>query len=132
MPIAWSRWTKICATATVLRWRASSRTDQGERSFVESEKKGKNRPGWLHAVSILLVALNVPGAIGLASCGAGPEKHVAARRGQGDKTSAKEKRAEEEAKPYVLVGAGDIAACSVLAGAEATARLIEQIPGTVF
>jgi acid phosphatase type 7 len=32
----------------------------------------------------------------------------------------------------VLVGAGDIADCSGLAGAEATAKLIEQIPGTVM
>jgi hypothetical protein len=32
----------------------------------------------------------------------------------------------------VLVGAGDIASCDNLAGAEATARLIENIPGTVF
>jgi hypothetical protein len=30
------------------------------------------------------------------------------------------------------VGAGDIAGCSSLAGAEATAKLIAQIPGTVF
>jgi acid phosphatase type 7 len=34
--------------------------------------------------------------------------------------------------PSVLVGAGDIADCSGLAGAEATAKLIEQIPGTVM
>jgi hypothetical protein len=33
---------------------------------------------------------------------------------------------------YVLVGAGDIAGCADLAGAEATAKLIEGIPGTVF
>ena len=35
-------------------------------------------------------------------------------------------------KPAVLVGAGDIADCSNIAGAEATAKLIEQIPGTVM
>lgn len=35
-------------------------------------------------------------------------------------------------RPEVLVGAGDIADCSNLAGAEATARLLEQIPGTVM
>jgi acid phosphatase type 7 len=34
--------------------------------------------------------------------------------------------------PAILVGAGDIADCSNLAGAEATARLLDQIPGTVF
>jgi hypothetical protein len=32
----------------------------------------------------------------------------------------------------VLVGAGDIASCEDLAGAEATAKLIDGIPGTVF
>ena len=32
----------------------------------------------------------------------------------------------------VLVGAADIASCDDLAGAEATAKLIENIPGTVF
>jgi acid phosphatase type 7 len=32
----------------------------------------------------------------------------------------------------VLVGAGDISSCDDLAGAEATAKLIEKIPGTVF
>jgi hypothetical protein len=32
----------------------------------------------------------------------------------------------------VLVGAGDIASCDDLRGAEATAKLIEKIPGTVF
>lgn len=33
---------------------------------------------------------------------------------------------------YVLVGAGDIAGCKDIEGARATAKLIEQIPGTVF
>src|SRR5215469_2173439 len=33
---------------------------------------------------------------------------------------------------YVLVGAGDIAGCADLSGAEATAKLIQSIPGTVF
>jgi calcineurin-like phosphoesterase family protein len=32
----------------------------------------------------------------------------------------------------VLVGAGDVASCDDLSGAEATAKLIEGIPGTVF
>src|ERR1700739_1754546 len=32
----------------------------------------------------------------------------------------------------VLVGAGDIADCKDLSGAEATAKLLEQIPGTVM
>jgi hypothetical protein len=117
----------------MLRLRARSNDRSRRRRFVDLEKKDKSRLAWLRAVWILLVALGAAGAMfGLAGCGVGPDKHVAARDGQGDKTSAKEKRAKEEAKPYVLVGAGDIAACSVLAGAEATAKLIEQIPGTVF
>jgi acid phosphatase type 7 len=38
-----------------------------------------------------------------------------------------------EDKTFTLVGAGDIAGCgSALAGAEATAKLIEKIPGEVF
>jgi acid phosphatase type 7 len=37
-----------------------------------------------------------------------------------------------EDKSAVLVGAGDIADCSGLVEAEATAKLIEQIPGTVM
>ena len=49
-----------------------------------------------------------------------PQRH--ANTGPGKKQSQK----------YVMVGAGDIAGCSSLAGAEATAKLIEQIPGTVF
>jgi hypothetical protein len=35
-------------------------------------------------------------------------------------------------RPFVLVGAGDIASCKSPEGARATAKLIEQIPGTVF
>jgi len=36
------------------------------------------------------------------------------------------------ANTFVLVGAGDIASCVSRAGAAATAKLIDQIPGTVF
>lgn len=39
---------------------------------------------------------------------------------------------EVKAGDPVLVGAGDISSCDDLAGAEATAKLIERIPGTVF
>jgi hypothetical protein len=34
--------------------------------------------------------------------------------------------------PAILVGAGDIADCKDLSGAEATAKLLEQVPGTVM
>jgi acid phosphatase type 7 len=42
------------------------------------------------------------------------------------------KSAPPVAADPVLVGAGDIASCDDLAGAEATAKLIDKIPGTVF
>jgi 3',5'-cyclic AMP phosphodiesterase CpdA len=35
-------------------------------------------------------------------------------------------------EPVVLVGAGDIAKCDMIRGAEATARLLDGIPGTIF
>ncbi|HEV1992834.1 MAG TPA: metallophosphoesterase [Candidatus Acidoferrum sp.] len=43
---------------------------------------------------------------------------------------ASKKRLSDRA--FVLVGAGDIASCQDPEGARATAKLIEQIPGTVF
>jgi acid phosphatase type 7 len=46
-------------------------------------------------------------------------------------TPAKGQASSAWADP-VLVGAGDIASCDDLAGAEATAKLIDKIPGTVF
>jgi len=44
-------------------------------------------------------------------------------------------KATQEAAPgqtFILVGAGDIASCKSIEGARATAKLIENIPGTVF
>jgi calcineurin-like phosphoesterase family protein len=43
---------------------------------------------------------------------------------------APKKEAPDQA--FVLVGAGDIASCKNLEGATATAKLLEQIPGTIF
>ncbi len=42
------------------------------------------------------------------------------------------KKQPPEDRAFVLVGAGDIASCKDPEGARATAKLIEQIPGTVF
>lgn len=42
------------------------------------------------------------------------------------------KPAKTETQDFTLVGAGDIAWCGNNLGAEATAKLIDQIPGTVF
>ena len=39
---------------------------------------------------------------------------------------------QSDERGFVLVGAGDIASCKDPEGARATAKLIEQIPGTVF
>jgi acid phosphatase type 7 len=39
---------------------------------------------------------------------------------------------QEQSQVYTLVGAGDIAGCKALEGAQATAKLIDSIPGTVF
>jgi hypothetical protein len=38
----------------------------------------------------------------------------------------------QQDQTFTLVGAGDIAGCKAIEGAQATAKLIEQIPGTVF
>jgi acid phosphatase type 7 len=40
--------------------------------------------------------------------------------------------ARNDASTFTLVGAGDIAWCGNLMGAQATAKLIDKIPGTVF
>ncbi len=45
---------------------------------------------------------------------------------------AKAKKKDSPERTFVLVGAGDIASCKSPEGARATAKLIEQIPGTVF
>jgi acid phosphatase type 7 len=45
---------------------------------------------------------------------------------------AKASPKNSEDQTFVLVGAGDIASCQDPEGARATAKLIEQIPGTVF
>lgn len=48
---------------------------------------------------------------------------------RGPRKPAKEHSPEQT---FILVGAGDIASCKYPEGAQATAKLIEQIPGTVF
>jgi acid phosphatase type 7 len=97
------------------------------------DRENKTRINCQDGCSILLtVLLLVAASLAFSGCGAGPGKHAVAGSTQKSRADAQEKKAKEEAKPYVLVGAGDIAACSALAGAEATAKLVEQIPGTVF
>ncbi len=47
-------------------------------------------------------------------------------------TEAKARKKHSLERTFVLVGAGDIASCKSPEGARATAKLVEQIPGTVF
>ena len=70
---------------------------------------------WVLALSVT-VTLGVSGPTG---------------KGQGAERSGTKAATPSEGDP-VLVGAGDIASCDDLAGAEATAKLIDKIPGTVF
>ncbi len=52
--------------------------------------------------------------------------------GLSSRSSASDRSALEDKAAVVLVGAGDIAGCDNLPGAEATAKLLDAIPGAVF
>jgi hypothetical protein len=73
-------------------------------------------------IGSLLVVLGAGGAL---------PQEPAAKRPPASKTSSK---AAQKISPdtFTLVGAGDIVGCSDLSAAEATAKLIDAIPGTVF
>src|SRR5580704_4814071 len=74
---------------------------------------------WGEALVVLVLALS-----SMASA-SGAQKEPTSKK-SGEKTS------EVKTSDPVFVGAGDISSCDDLAGAEATAKLIEKIPGTVF
>jgi hypothetical protein len=57
---------------------------------------------------------------------------VAAQSSSNAKSNPMTKNAASSGLVAVLVGAGDIASCDDLKGAEATAKLLDNIPGTVF
>src|ERR1700679_1056670 len=57
---------------------------------------------------------------------------VAGQSSWDSKSGSAEANAVSSVSVAVLVGAGDIASCDDLKGAEATAKLIDNIPGTVF
>jgi len=85
----------------------------------------------MHGERFLLAIL----VISLATCRV--QANTSAARGR--HASNKRKTAPQIKAPSssqsddpVLVGAGDIASCDDLAGAQATAKLIDKIPGTVF
>ena len=96
---------------------------------VKNERGRIMRIGSSGCVLVLLFALATSATSDInARANSEPRR---ARAGNAQK-SEDEKRAKAPPKSHVLVGAGDIAGCSSLAGAAATAKLIEQIPGTVF
>ena len=74
---------------------------------------------WCEVVAVLVLALSS------AAIASGAQKEPA------NKKSGQATGAAKTSDP-VFVGAGDISSCDDLAGAEATAKLIEDIPGTVF
>src|ERR1700739_4255354 len=76
---------------------------------------------WRFLISSLLVGVGTGSAL--------PQEH-AAKRSPAPKTISKSEKGL--ADTFTLVGAGDIVGCSDLSGAEATAKLIDAIPGTVF
>src|SRR5208282_2522416 len=57
---------------------------------------------------------------------------LAAQSSSNTKSAPTTKNAASSGSVAVLVGAGDIASCDDLKGAEATAKLLDNIPGTVF
>jgi hypothetical protein len=60
------------------------------------------------------------------------QSQVTATAQSKDQAHAKEPAKPPQNHPFILVGAGDISSCKNPEGARATAKLIEQIPGTVF
>ena len=80
------------------------------------------RYGWTIFLSLLLVAFGT----GITW----PQEPAAKRSASPDSLSKSTDK--DLADTFTLVGAGDVVGCSDLSGAEATAKLIEAIPGTVF
>lgn len=71
--------------------------------------------------------------LGMMPAASWPQSSVEKARSTPKKTREKKsKSAKPEEQTYVMVGAGDIASCKDPEGAQITAKLIEQIPGTVF
>jgi acid phosphatase type 7 len=77
---------------------------------------------WILVISALLAVLGAGNVL---------PQEPRAKRPAAARTSSKsdEKKSPET---FTLVGAGDIVGCSDLSAAEATAKLIDAIPGTVF
>src|SRR2546427_3296637 len=102
------------------------RVNGGELRFLTATEKSF---GWVVASGVLVCGLTLVWAGLISAAGQRLDTQQSANTEQ--KTNAA-KLAKSRAGTYVLVGAGDIAGCSSLEGAAATAKLIEKIPGTVF
>jgi len=89
--------------------------------FMGECKKLVGRPVW----GLILMVLLAP-AYARAQTQLSPPTRGSKR------APAKAKKKHPPERTFVLVGAGDIASCKNPEGAQATAKLIEQIPGTVF
>src|SRR6202030_4451451 len=97
---------------------------------AKSERDCVVRIGFAGSVLVLLCTVATSATSESSTAPGARTGHAHADRARQRRDDAK--RAKSRPKSYVLVGAGDIAGCSSLAGAAATAKLIEQIPGTVF
>src|SRR5260370_12151172 len=89
--------------------------------YTERCQKFSCRP----VCGLILLVLLVP-----TQARAHAQMHPPSDRPQQARVKAKKKLLPE--RTFVLVGAGDIASCKNPEGARVTAKLIEQIPGTVF
>ena len=88
--------------------------------YIRIREKLAGRWAW----GPILIILLVPAQTLAQAQTAPPGNHL-----KSAKIGSTKKHAE---KTFVLLGAGDIASCKNPEGARATAKLIEQIPGTVF
>ena len=86
------------------------------------------RYNWIAFVGRVLALLGL--GLGQHS-GANGQSAPSARRNTPPHPPAKNQQTEQN-ESFTLVGAGDIAGCKAIEGARATAKLIDQIPGTVF
>src|SRR5271166_2411359 len=86
------------------------------------------RYNWMRGPGTVLVL--VAFGIGFQSAATGQSQPAVAPGSAPMPSPKKQETAQDQT--FTLVGAGDIASCKAIEGAEATAKLIEQIPGTVF
>src|SRR5260370_42075722 len=84
--------------------------------------RGSRRFAWILQIGSLLIVLGAGSAL---------PQEPKANRPSATKSASKTLKGKTT-DAATLVGAGDIVGCSDLTAAEATAKLIDAIPGTVF